>query len=273
MYKTGDKFNIRVRLDDSTTFEQDLIISYAFSNIIITCGHCLPSNAIIPNGKILYTSGFDTPTENQEIGLIQLNPDINIKPQYKLTKTTYLNYLINSNQILNKQLYMINQSKSYDLNLIKIFDYESFNLLKFNQLNMVQLFDENQIPTNYYFIHSIDKILSKSNDLFNIFNISKVGIAISKAKAKPLDNSDLKLIKQIAQQNNWILESDIVYYVSEPSFSGSPIIIKGSNKDYFMGYHFMGYHLGSTLGFKVKSNQIIKIYKFIYFKFLSINMD
>ena len=299
MYKIGDKFNISVRLDDSTIYDQDLIISYAFANIIITCGHCLPSNAIIPNGKILYTSGFDTPTENEEIGIMQLDHNINIKPQYKLTKTIELNELINSNMIFNKQLSMIHQSNSFNLNLIKIFDYETFNQLKFNQLNMIN--SDIQDLSQYYLIHSINKILSESDNVFNIFNISKVGIAYSEDKIKPLFNSDLKLIQQIAKKNNWILETDIIYYVSEPSYSGSPCtltglkpeneskelvsctltglkpeneskepgnnsLIKANNTDYFMGYH-----LGSTLGFKLELNKIVKIYKFIYFKFLSIN--
>ena len=306
MYEIGDKFDIEVRLDGSTVFDQNIIISYAFANIIITCGHCLPSNAIIPNGQILYTSGFDTPTENQEIGIIRLNHNINIKPKYKLTKTNELNKLINSNMIFNKQLSMINQSNSYNLNLIKIFDYESFNSLKFNELNLLSPTQSNPTQSNptqsnpinkYYLIHSINKILSKTNNIFNIFNISKVGVAYSEARTKPLINSDLKLINQIAKNNKWTLETNIVYYVSEPSYSGSPCILRTGDAGpciltadaavesgpcilpnnitrkatKYPTDYFVGYHLGSTLGFEIREEKIIKIYKMIYFKFLSID--
>ena len=95
MYKIGDEFNIKVKIDNDTILDQTLIISYAFDNIIMTCGHCLPSNSIITNGKILYTSGYqtnsdsDSESESEEIGFIQLNdPNIKIRPNYNFLRPT-----------------------------------------------------------------------------------------------------------------------------------------------------------------------------------------
>ena len=68
----GDILNIKTLIDTNTQINQSLIITYIYKDIILTCGHCLPPNAIIPDGKILYTSGFDNPYEGYELGIIQI---------------------------------------------------------------------------------------------------------------------------------------------------------------------------------------------------------
>ena len=79
----GDLLNIKVIIDD-IIINQTLTITFIYKNYILTCGHCLPFNSIIPNGKVVYTSGFDNSDEDIELGIIKM--DYNIVSNFKLMK-------------------------------------------------------------------------------------------------------------------------------------------------------------------------------------------
>ena len=70
-YIPGDKIEITVDMKDFK-ISTDLVISLIKDNKLITCGHCLPENAILSFGKIIYTSGFDNSNEKYEIGIIKI---------------------------------------------------------------------------------------------------------------------------------------------------------------------------------------------------------
>ena len=70
----GDKISIRVILPD-ISYIDNLVISYIAGDKILTCGHCLPKNSKLNIGDIIFTSGFDIPGEEKEIGLIRIKPD------------------------------------------------------------------------------------------------------------------------------------------------------------------------------------------------------
>ena len=272
MYKIGDEFNIKVKIDNDTILDQTLIISYAFDNIIMTCGHCLPSNSIITNGKILYTSGYQTnsDSESEEIGFIQLNdPNIKIISNYNfLRPTTFEIFRQISILSINKpQIQLINRSKYYDLKLIKLFNYDSFNQLKFNQINKTD---------DIYWSHAINRIIEnpyKTNQtkskLSVLFDMSFIGIAYpvnnisNKANQYVSSINDAGLTKsKLEKEFGYKIITDEFHSITRPSFSGSPIIYKN---------HFIGYHLGSTMAYKLNSsNQIYWLGKVIYFKVISL---
>jgi len=272
MYKIGDEFNIKVKIDNDTILDQTLIISYAFDNIIITCGHCLPSNSIITNGKILYTSGYqtnlDSESESEEIGFIQLNdPNIKIRPNYHLLRPkSFKNFRQISKLLINKpEIQLINRSKYYDLKLIKLLNYDSFNKLKFNQINQTD---------DIYWSHAINRIIenpykTKSKlsvlKLSALFDMSFIGIAYpvnnisNKANQSVSSINDAGLTKsKLEKEFGYKIITDEFHSITRPSFSGSPIIYKN---------YFIGYHLGSTMAYKLNSsNQIYWLGKVIYFK-------
>ena len=76
-----DLLDITVIIND-IIINQTLTITFIYKNYILTCSHCLPSNSIIPNGKVIYTSGFDNPNEDIELGIIKM--DYNIVSNFKL---------------------------------------------------------------------------------------------------------------------------------------------------------------------------------------------
>ena len=264
MYKIGDEFNIKVKIDNYTILDQTLIISYAFDNIIMTCGHCLPSNSIITNGKILYTSGYQTNSDAAEIGFIQLNdPNIKIRPNYNfLRPTTFENFRQISKLSINKpQIQLINRSNYYDLKLIKLFNYDSFNQLKFNQINKTD---------DIYWSHAINRIIENpyktKSKLSALFNMSLIGIAYpvnSISNQSVLSINDAGLTKsKLEKEFGYKIITDEFHSITRPSFSGSPIIYKND---------FIGYHLGSTMAYKLNSaNQIYWLGKVIYFKVISL---
>ncbi len=270
MYKIGDKFDISVRIDPDTIINQDLIITYVFSNIIITCGHCLPENAIVPNGKILYTSGFDNPDENQEIGIIEIN-NMNLRPEYKLLEKRKLNKLIRKNYLCSNSIKLLNQSKSYNFEIINIFDIKSFSKLKPNQLNPYQPnpYQPNPYQPNpygdFYWLHSITKIIDSNSNFFNIFDLSHVAIAYSNSNYETINKSVSNTLYKIASDNNWIIDTDKYHYVTKPSYSGSPYTIQYKNDKYIIGYH-----IGSTLGIRVLENKIVWVGKIVYIKLISL---
>jgi hypothetical protein len=266
MYKIGDEFNIKVKIDNDTILDQTLIISFAFDNIIITCGHCLPSNSIITNGKILYTSGYQTnsDSESEEIGFIQLNdPNINLRPNYNLLRPKSFEIFrqISKLSINKPQIQLINRSKYYDLKLIKLFNYDSFNQLKFNQINQTD---------DIYWLHAINRIIENpyktKSKLSTLFDMSFIGIAYpvnSISNQSVLSINDAGLTKsKLEKEFGYKIITNEFHSITRPSFSGSPIIYKND---------FIGYHLGSTMAYKLNSsNQIYWLGKVIYFKMMSL---
>lgn len=52
-------------------------ITHCHNGYLYTCGHCFPAHAKTIYGDLLYSSGFDTPSEANEIAIIKL------KSQYR----------------------------------------------------------------------------------------------------------------------------------------------------------------------------------------------
>ena len=235
--KIGDHINIKVIIDKYTIINQTLTISFLFDKYIITCGHCLPSNSSIVNGKILYTSGFDTISEGEEIGMIEVN---NLIFEYKLYEYNRLKKIYDN----IKDLLLINNGNKYKFELIKIFNNKEMSNLEKNKT---------YYTNNFYWLHQIDKITDKKI-LFDTFCVDDIGIAFSEEKNKSIDKSLITLL------NNKYIINDIMYYATEPSFSGSPIIYNN---------HVIGYHIGSTYAYKMNNNYVYWIGKIIYFKVIS----
>ena len=248
-YKVGDEFNIKVKVDQNIIIDQTLIITYAFSNIIITCGHCLPSNSEIPNGKIMYTSGYQTPSESEEIGFIMLKSDIDIKPEYYLLKKQQLLDLLSLYNLTNQiNFALINRLETYQINPIKFFNQTEFQNLKLNQTNKTN---------EFFWTHAISKIITESGKLFDLFDMSMIGIAYSEAKCQILKSKRIRLMEK---EFGYKILTNIFYSLTEPSYSGSPIVCL-NNKS------IIGYHLGSTTAYKLNNkNQIIWLGKIMYFK-------
>lgn len=49
-----------------------MTITYYKDGFLYTCGHCFPKNAYTEYGDLVYSSGFDTKTEGQEIAIIKI---------------------------------------------------------------------------------------------------------------------------------------------------------------------------------------------------------
>jgi hypothetical protein len=259
MYNIGDEFNIRVKIDDQTFIDQTLIITYVFSNILITCGHCLPSNSIVSDGIILYTSGFGTLTEAEEIGIIQLNNQINIIPYYNFLRPKSFDDF-KKISINKPKIQLINRSISYDFNLIKLFDFDSFSKLNFNQINKTD---------DIYWSHAINRIIESNNDkskLADLFNLSMVGIACPKSNYITISLEKAKLSRyKLEKQFGYKIITDDFHSITKPSFSGSPIVYDN---------YLIGYHLGSTMAYKLNDlKQIYWLGKIIYFKMISLSYE
>jgi len=248
MYSIGDLFYIKVKIDESTIIEQTLVITFIAKDIILTCGHCLPHNAIIPDGKVLFTSGFDNPSESEEIGIILLNKSVKTNQRYTLLKSTKT-YDVSCPY---KRFYLLNQSKLSPITPIQTFNLEQLSKLKYNEINFTN---------GFFWLHSIDKLISQNSILKDLFDLSKVCIAYSEAKQKPIE-AEMKTITRIAKKYGLQIATNKIFYLTEPSYSGSPIIERDK---------VIGYHLGSTLGFRIVDKKIYWIGKIIYFKLIKIN--
>ena len=152
----GDKIEITIILSD-TKLKDNLIISDIEKDKIITCGHCLPPNSKLDIGNIIYTSGFDIPGEEEELGLIRI-------------KSEYINNY--KNEIDNKQIKLNDGILEYNTPIFnyynrkkiygKILNYQKEVLIKgFNFINSL-IYDHqiNKLQTPYYLI----KGCTKTND-------------------------------------------------------------------------------------------------------------
>jgi len=248
MYNIGDLFFIKVQVDESTIIDQTLVITFIAKDIILTCGHCLPHNAIIPDGKVLFTSGFDNPYESEEIGIILLNKPVKTSQRYTLLKSKKrLSFCP------DKRFSLLHQNNSSPIVPIQTFDFVQLSKLKYNRLNFTN---------GFFWLHSINKLIHLNSILKDLFDLSKVCIAYSEAKEKPIE-AELKTINRIAKKYGLQIKTDKIFYLTEPSYSGSPIIESNN---------VIGYHLGSTLGFKVLEREIYWIGKIIYFKLIALKI-
>ena len=112
IYKLGDKIDIKYTIDKNTELSDNAIITYINNDYLYTCGHCFPKNATLKYGDLIYSSGFDTIDEENELAVIKL------KPQYmNLFKTPkILNKQIN---FKNNNTIMINNGNFYKGVIIK----------------------------------------------------------------------------------------------------------------------------------------------------------
>ena len=70
----GDKIKIYYFIDN-TRIEDYATITFIDNNIIYTCGHCFPKSSNTDFGKLIYSSGFDTPNEGDELAMIKIDAD------------------------------------------------------------------------------------------------------------------------------------------------------------------------------------------------------
>ena len=65
----GDTIAMVVSVDPKTTIRDRFVITYfdQTTSTIITCGHCLPKNAHLKCGTVLYTSGYDNEDDDVEV--------------------------------------------------------------------------------------------------------------------------------------------------------------------------------------------------------------
>ena len=70
-FQIGDNLDI-VYLVNGIKINDKMTVTFIKDNLIYTCGHCFPQNAKTKYGNVIYTSGFDTPNENEEIAIIKI---------------------------------------------------------------------------------------------------------------------------------------------------------------------------------------------------------
>lgn len=139
-FKLGDKINIKYNLND-ITIDGLATITYIENDLLYTCGHCFPKNASTIFGDLIYSSGFDTKSESQEIAIIKIKKNkLNFFSNFKLSNN--FNYNKNCNTVL-----MINNNKVFIGKIITKIDS------KFERKNW-----QNIPNTDYTINHQIDKL-------------------------------------------------------------------------------------------------------------------
>ena len=224
-YTFGSKINYQTIFDINDT----LTISFFINNVIFTCGHCLPKQIKFDDPKLslIYTSGFDTNEEAIELGIIKTNNSQSLTNPYNIKLS--LKQLCFSYDDL---LYLIHDNIKYSCNyLLTLKNVQFNNLIKF-QLNKIKLCDQYTL----YFDHQITK-LSLNSIYLDLIKMDKIILYKSNHYTKDIDVKYLNLINNLG----FNIKTNIFYYLTKPSFSGSPII----NCDNI----FIGYHIGSTFGF------------------------
>lgn len=72
-FQIGDNIDIEYNIDGEK-FSDSTTITFINDGYIYTCGHCFPKNATTKYGKMIYSSGFDEPSEKEEIAIIKIHP-------------------------------------------------------------------------------------------------------------------------------------------------------------------------------------------------------
>ena len=192
----GDKIEITVDMKDFK-INTDLVISLIKDNKLITCGHCLPENAILSFGKIIYTSGFDNPNEKYEIGIIKI---------FDKMKQSFSNKIHNKVLNLNKKKLELNTKIFNYCNRKKIFG----RIISINKNNL----------NGWHFHHAITK-LTKPYYLV---------VGLKSTIDEELSDSIKKNFK-INSKNKF------VYKLTTSGYSGSPWIYESNGKLYHIGIH------------------------------------
>ena len=94
----GDKINIKYVID-GVTINDTATITFLNNNFLFTCGHCFPKNAKTNLGKLIYSSGFDNPTEKKEIAIIKIH-DSKLPLFKRINVTNNYKYYSNLNTIM-----------------------------------------------------------------------------------------------------------------------------------------------------------------------------
>ena len=100
MYQIIDVLQIEV-IGNDFRYIDNLVITFNYNRVLVSCGYYLPNNPKISFGKVIYISGFDNSNEGKEISLITL------KDYY--AKSIY-NIIDNKNVIFDKNLIFTNSS-------------------------------------------------------------------------------------------------------------------------------------------------------------------
>lgn len=89
--------------DVNTKIKDKATITFIKDNLIYTCGHCFPKNALTNYGTLVYSSGFDSPTENDELAIIKIDDNklnmfrrLNILNDYKHQNDNIKTILLNN---------------------------------------------------------------------------------------------------------------------------------------------------------------------------------
>ena len=133
-------------------------------------------------------------------------------------------------------------------------------ILNFNQINKTD---------DIYWSHAINRIIESNNDkskLADLFNLSMVGIACPKSNYITISLEKAKLSRyKLEKQFGYKIITDDFHSITKPSFSGSPIVYDN---------YLIGYHLGSTMAYKLNDlKQIYWLGKIIYFKMISLSYE
>ena len=101
----GDNIDIFYYIGDTKLTDQ-ATITFIENDMIYTCGHCFPKNALTEYGTLVYSSGFDLPSEKEEMAVIKINKN-------KIPLFRYLNILNNFKYTENITTIMLNNRQTY----------------------------------------------------------------------------------------------------------------------------------------------------------------
>ena len=197
-YNPGDIIDISVNMGDYN-YKTNLVISYIKNNKIITCGHCLPKNTNLDFGKIIYTSGFDNPSEKYELGIIKINKN----------KSQYFQNIIDGYNVK-----LMNKNNKLPLNT-KVFNFYNRNKIygKIIGYDIDNLYD-------WYFDHQITK-LSKPYYLIAGSHFIK----------------DIKQSNYIKKKFGIKIDDNNVAKLTTSGYSGSPWLYKNKDNIFHIGIH------------------------------------
>ncbi len=233
VYQIGDTLSIRVYLDDVSYF-QDMTISYLKDDLLVTCGHCLPENSKLWFGHTIYTSGFETDNEGEEIGVVKIYPSLlhlfsgkfnNMEVRLnrdRLVEKTKL-YLVNNGvKVPGKILANIrNQIRTGPITLNNLTIYHSVNKLNCPYFLVYGIRENKDQKTN-------ERLINETRTVFNI-------------NPKQYDNI-------------------MTYTLSLPNYSGSPWLQRSGSY-----CSHVGIHIGKTIGYAV-TGKTLRISEVAYLK-------
>jgi hypothetical protein len=116
IFQIGDNIDI-IYFVEGTKIKDKLTITFIKNDLIYTCGHCFPKNAKTKYGNLVYTSGFDSPNEKEEIAIIKIKPKylnlfkkIDVTNDFKYIKSNIKTILLNKRKTYNGNIiYYVNK--------------------------------------------------------------------------------------------------------------------------------------------------------------------